>query len=151
MEIWRAITEADLLTQISGKELAAMRRVVLADSQEDPVQPSIDQITAEVRGYIAANSANKLDADLNTVPPRLIGSAVSLIIVQVMARAGGTMIDPESARSKRADEARRMLRDVAAGNFSISDPVHGTESTGVGVTVVGKRNPRVTRANLGGL
>lgn len=150
MEIWRAITEADLLTQISGAELEALRGVVLASGQIDPVQPSIDQITSEVRGRISANASNKLSADLSTVPPRLIGAAVSLIIIQIMTRAGGTMIDPEGARQKRADEANRLLRDVASGSFSISDPVSGTESKAGGVTVVGKRTQRITRDSMGG-
>lgn len=150
MELWRNITEADLLTQISGTELEALRGVVLGDGQKDPVQPSIDQITSEVRGYVAANPNNKLPSDLTVIPPRLIGSAVSLIIVQIMTRAGGMMIDPQSARGKRAEEARRMLRDVATGNFSISDPVSGTESKAGGATIVGPRTPRVTRDNMGG-
>lgn len=147
--MWRIITEADLLKQISGAELDALRSAVLGD-QPDPVQPSIDDVTAEVRGYIAANSKNDLDGSAAKIPDRLIASAVSLIIIQIMTRAGGTLIDPEGARQKRADEARRLLRDVASGAFSIADPVTGTESTGSGATVVGKRTPRITRDNMRG-
>jgi len=150
MELWRAITEADLLTQISGTELEALRGVVLADGQADPVQPSIDAITAKVRGYIAANASNTLSADLSTVPPRLIDSAVALIIIQIMTRAGGTLIDPEGARAKAVDKADTLLRDVAAGRFSIADPITGTESKAGGATIVGKRTPRITRENMGG-
>jgi len=150
MELWRAITEADLLTQISGTELEALRGVVLADGQSDPVQPSIDAVTAKVRGYIAANGSNTLSADLSTIPPRLIDSAVALLIIQIMTRAGGTMIDPEGARAKAADKADTLLRDVAAGRFSIADPVSGTESKAGGATVVGPRTPRITRDGMKG-
>jgi hypothetical protein len=128
---WRAITESDLLTQISGTELEALRGVVLADGQIDPVQPCIDAITSKVRGFVAGNINNDLDADAAKIPDRLIDSAVSLIIIQIMTRAGGTMIDPNGARKAAADEASRLLRDVAAGKFSITDPTSGTENSSV--------------------
>lgn len=147
---WRAITESDVLTQISGAELEALRGAVLASGQADPVQPCIDAVTAKVRGFVAANSSNTLDADASKIPDRLIEGAVSLIIIQIMTRAGGTLIDPEGARQKAADEAGRLFRDVAAGRFSIADPVTGTESKAGGVTIVGKRTPRITRDNMGG-
>lgn len=149
--MWRLITEADLLKQISGAELDALRSAVLGD-QPDPVQPSIDDVTAEVRGYIAANSKNDLDADASKIPDRLIAASVSLIIIQIMTRAGGTLIDPEGARQKRADEARRLLRDVAAGSFSIADPVTGVESNEMPVPVYTPRRQRTTtRAQQDGI
>jgi hypothetical protein len=126
---WRAITESDVLTQISGAELEALRGAVLADGQADPVQPCSDAVTAKVRGFVAANASNALDADASKIPDRLIDGAVSLIIIQIMTRAGGTLIDPEGARQKAADEANRLLRDVAAGKFSIADPVSGNEGS----------------------
>lgn len=150
--MWKSITESDLLKQISGAELEAMRGVVLGDGQDDPVQPSIDDVTAEVRGYIAANSKNDLDADASKIPDRLIAASVSLIIIQIMTRAGGTMIDPEGARQKRADEARRLLRDVASGSFSIADPVTGTEgSAAVAPTYTPTRTRRWTRDSQDGI
>ena len=127
--MWRIITEADVLTQISGAELEALRGVVLADGQADPVQPAIDAITAKVRGFVAGNSHNELDEDTSKIPDRLIDAAVSLIIIQIMNRAGGTMIDPNGSRQKSADEANRLFRDVAAAKFSITDPVTGTENS----------------------
>ncbi len=148
--MWRAITEADVVKQISGTELDALREVVLADGQSDPVQPSIDDVTAEVRGYVAAADVD-LDSDPATVPDRLIGSAVAKIIITIMTRAGGTMIDPDGARAKAADKADTLLRNVAAGKFSISDPDTGAESAGSGgATVVNQRTPRVSRDNLKG-
>ena len=149
--MWKPLTELDLLKQISGAELDALRGIVLSDSQDDPVQPSIDDVTAEVRGFVAASGVD-LDADTSTIPDRLIGAAVSKIIITIMTRAGGTMIDPEGARAKAADKADRLLRDVAAGKFSISDPDTGTESAAIGgATVVNKRTPRVNRTNLKGM
>jgi hypothetical protein len=144
---WRAIAESDVLTQISGAELDALRGVVLADGQSDPVQPAIDAVTAKVRGFVAANASNALDTDASKIPDRLIEGAVSLIICQIISR---TTMEPNATRQKNADNANTLLRDVAAGRFSIADPVTGTESKSGGVTVVGKRTPRVTRDSLGG-
>lgn len=124
---WKTITEADLLNQISGTELEALRGVVLADGQSDPVQPAINDVTAEVRGYVAAAEV-VLDSDASTIPDRLIGAAVAKIIIQIMTRAGGTMIDPDGARAKAADKADTLLHNVAAGKFSITDPDSGSES-----------------------
>jgi len=127
--MWRIITEADLLKQISGTELEALRGVVLADGQADPVQPCIDDVTAEVRGYVAANVKNDLDYDSAKIPDRLIGAAVAKIIIQIMTRAGGTMIDPEGARAKAADKADTLLGKVSSGSFSIADPISGNEGS----------------------
>lgn len=147
--MWRAITETDVVTQISGAELDALREAVLADGQDDPVQPCIDDVTAEVLGYVAASGA-ELDSDTSKVPDRLIGAAVSKIIILIMTRAAGTMIDPEGARAKAADKANTLLRDVAAKRFSITDPESGSEASQGGATVVNKRTPRVSRDNLKG-
>jgi len=148
--MWREITESDLLNQISGSEIEALRSAALGMGQADPVQPSINDVTAEVRGYIAGNAKNDLDADPAKLPDRLIAASVSLIIIQIMTRAGGTMIDPKGARQKRADEARRLLGHVADGTFSITDPVTGKESTGNGASVIGRRKPRASRDNMKG-
>ena len=124
--MWRAIIESDLLTQISGTELEALRGVVLADGQDDPVQPSIDAITAKVRGFVAGNVKNDLDADISKIPDRLIDSAVSLIVVMILSRATQ---EPNETRKTLVSDANRLLRDVASGSFSIADPVTGNESS----------------------
>ena len=145
---WRIITEADVVTQITGVELDSYREVVLADGQADPVQPSIDGVTATVRGFVSANSKNDLDADTAKIPDRLIDAAVALIVVKIISRAGQ---EPSDTRKTLASDANRLLRDVASGKFSIEDSVTGVESTGGGATVVNQRTPRVTRDNMKGL
>jgi hypothetical protein len=147
--MWRQITEADLLTQISGAEVEALRGVVLADGQEDPVQPCIDAITAKVRGFVAGNAKNDLDADISKIPDRLIDSAVSLIVVQILSRATQ---EPTETRKTLASDANRLLRDVASGNFSITDPVTGIESNEMPVPVYTPRRQRTTtRAQQDGI
>jgi len=124
---WRAITEADVLKKISSVELDSFREIVLGNDQADPVQPAITDITAEVRGHVASSGVD-MDADTSTIPDRLIRSAVAKIIIDIMTRAGGTLIDPEGARAKAADKADKLFVRVADGKFSIADPVTEEES-----------------------
>ena len=123
---WRAITEADVLTQISGDELAAVRAASLQAAQADPLAPTITQVTQEVRGYVAACSQNVLDATGTTVPTELIGHAVAIIVPRLMARVAGLSIDKDKVRGDAAREAMRVLRDVAACHFAIVQPTTAT-------------------------
>lgn len=150
--MWRAITEADILKQISGVELDALREAVLGDLQEDPVQPCIDDLTNEVRGYIAAAGID-LDPDESKIPDRLIRSAVSKIIIDIMSRAAGTMIDPEGARAKAADKADKLFARVADGKFSIEDPTTEEESADEAVKPIYRpsRVRTTTRAQQDGI
>lgn len=119
---WITITEADLVTKLSGAELEALRDAVLADGQMDPVQPAIDQVTREVRGYVAACASNTL-GDGNTIPDELLEAALSLLVIRFLSRVAGLSIDGEGdPRMKAAEQAKTLLRDVAACRFAIAQP-----------------------------
>ena len=70
---WRAITEADLLTRISGPELESFREAGLAQNQEDPIAASMTQVTGTIRGYVAACAKNTLGPE-GTIPAASLGS-----------------------------------------------------------------------------
>jgi len=118
---WRAITEDDLLLSISGAELEALRAAVLASGQDDPVANSIIRTVDEVRGYIAACDRNEL-GEGDTMPEKLIRPAVDVIILDIMGRAGGTMIDESGYRRDRAKDARRLFERVADCKYAIEAP-----------------------------
>jgi hypothetical protein len=119
---WREIYEQDLVTQISGAELDAIRQAVLAEGQADPVLPTIQQVTGEVRGYVAGCAANTLGAE-GTVPEELIGHAVAIVVMRIMGRPAAAIIDSKSgARADAAATALSVLRDVAACKFKIAQP-----------------------------
>ena len=125
---WRAITEADLLQRLSGDELEAFRAASLGSAQGDPVQGAIEQVTEQVRGYIAAHSANTL-GPAGTLPARLIRAACDLLVIDVSTRAAGTLIDPDGVRKRNADAATRLLEQVAGGDYAIEEPEEaGTDS-----------------------
>lgn len=145
---WVIITEADVLTHISGSELEALRAVALKTGQVDPVQPSIDQATATVRGYVAACRENKLDTTTTKIPDRLLDAACDMIVAIIIGRVPG--YDLDEGRQDKNNAAMKLLRDVGACKFSIEDPVTGEEQSG-SIEVVDSTTRQTTRAQLNGL
>lgn len=118
---WITLTEAHLLTKISGPELAQIREAALGEGQVDPVQPTLDQVTREVRGRVAACARNRLGAG-NTIPDELLDAALSLAVLRFEGRAAGLSIDENSVRANAARSAESLLRDVARCEFSLEQP-----------------------------
>jgi len=106
--MWRALTENDLKTGLSGTELSRFRSAALADGQADPIQDVIDSVTDLVRGYIAANRENILGPD-GTLPEKLVRPAVDYLVIEVQKRVAGVVIDPKSARKDARDAAVRSF------------------------------------------
>ena len=120
---WREITEADLLTVLSGPELEAYRTAALGDGQEDPTQSIIDLVTGMVRGYIAGWQSNKLA--VVGLPVQLIPTALDLIAYRIPGRTGGK---PEETRRDANVAALKLLERVSAGEFAVEQPaVESTE------------------------
>jgi hypothetical protein len=149
---WLTITEAHLLVAISGEELEALREAALADGQADPVQPAIDAITQKVRAYVGNCATNQLGAG-NTIPHELLDSAIALIVVKIMTRPAGTMIDPKSARAEAARAAMEELRDAAKCGIAIEQPatVSDQVTSGGSSVVLTQRRNQVTGGSLGSL
>jgi len=116
---WTAITEALLVTRISGSELTALRAAALADGQADPVAPAIAQVTDLVRGYVAACARNSLGA-AGTIPAKLIGPACTLVMAAICARVPGYALDEDRRADRR--NAIDLLEQVAACKFAVEDP-----------------------------
>jgi len=145
---WLAITEAHVLTHIAGAELTALRAAALADGQVDPVQPSVDQVTSVVRGYVAACAKNALDTDTTKIPDRLLGAACDLVIAEIIGRVPGYELD--EGRQDKYDNALRLMRDVAACKFAIDDPNTGSDP-GVAIEQASSSTRQATRTTLDGL
>lgn len=138
---WIEITEAHLLTALSGTELTKFRAVALQSGQADPVQSVFDQVTGEVRGRVAACDRNEL-GEGNTIPSELLDAALALIVMRIMTRAAGVVIDPSGARKTAAERADKTLRDVAACLLAVVQPVTATSDE------VGRPNPSITARTL---
>jgi hypothetical protein len=148
---WIPITEADLLTAISGDELAGLRETALGDGQADPVAPTIARIVSRVRGDIASSGKFKLHVNPHYIHDRLLDAALSLIVMRFMSRPAAAVIDDKAGtRAKAAADAERLLERVARGEFAITDEA-GTDQSGSAIRTVSS-NPRpFTQAKMKGL
>lgn len=114
MANWRAITEADLMTRLSGKELVAFRNAGYGPGETDPVSTLLGAVTDKVRGAIAGNAQNVLGPE-GQLPKVLIDAALSIAALRVMTRCFGEVMDPSGQRVKDGEAAELLLRDVARG------------------------------------
>jgi hypothetical protein len=137
--MWIELTEAKLLTRISGVELENFRTAALELGQDDPIQGVFDQITRKVRSRVAACQQNKLGPE-GTIPDEMLDDALALCVIKVMTRPGGTMIDPEGQRAKDAEQAESNLKDAANCKIAIEQPPVAEEST----EVIGAPSPKIT-------
>lgn len=133
---WNAITEADVLTVLAGPELEAIRAAALKAGQVDPVQPTIDDVTDMVRGYVAGCATNQLGAD-GTIPAKLMRPALNIIAVDIPNRVRQNIPD---ARKEARKEAIRLLEQVANCKFHIEAPTTPSdEATGhIKPTITGR-------------
>lgn len=114
MANWRALTQADLMTRLSGKELVAFRNAGYGPGETDPVATLLGSVTDKVRGSIAGNAQNILGPE-GQLPKVLIDTALSIAVLRVMTRCFGEVLDPSGQRVKDGEAAELILRDVARG------------------------------------
>jgi hypothetical protein len=131
---WIALTEAHLLDRLSGPESAAFRSAALGDGQGDTLPGILAGVTAEVRGYVAGNKANTLEAGA-TIPEELLDAAMALVVSRLPARLP---IKQTEARAEAKRDAIALLRDVAANRFFVpSAQTPAEEQPGAGVEYEG--------------
>lgn len=118
------ITQADLLTRFGAVELAQLTATTFGDPL-DPVV--VDAAIAEVEGLVAAALSVRYAWPLNPVPPLIAGAACDLVRALLYRDAL-----PDGIK-KRADDARRLLEQLASGklNLGLSAPAPATTATGV--------------------
>lgn len=145
---WIEITEADILTVMSGPELEAFRAAARADGQADPVAPTISQVIDLVRGYVGGNTVNILGPEA-TIPSKLLAPAIDIIAVRIPGRVGKA---PKAGRKDAADNAIKLLEQVARGAFDIEEPVEpGPDQPSAGRPSFSGRPRRNVRAESNGL
>lgn len=116
---WRKITDEDLLSKMVDAEL---------DAIEDAKERTVLNVVSKVRGYIASAGID-LDADTEAIPERLISDACAVIVVDAYISLGGNLKDPKGERAQAKRDALKLFRDVATGDYSITDPVTAEESS----------------------
>lgn len=149
---WQIIAESDVITKLSGPEIAAMKTAALQAAQANPLPGIITQVVGEVRGYVAACERNTL-GDGATIPSELLGAAIARIRYELATRlpVPGLLTDD---RRKANDHAITLFRDVARCDFAIVQPATPADdqaSGGNSVETVTSTPRRATRDKLSGL
>lgn len=107
---WLDITETHIRTRLSSTELTAFRQAAQVPGDADPITGTIDIVTAYVRGCVAACPRNSLAS--TGIPGVLLDAALDLIVVRVMQRAHGAVVDVDGTRKGGAERAEALLRQV---------------------------------------
>ena len=149
---WITIAEADVLTQLSAPELAALKTAAVGGGPANPLPEVIAQVVREVRGYVAACANNTLGEGA-TIPDELLGAAVSRIRYELATRLPVPSLLTEDRRTANAN-ALSMLRDAAACRIALAQPATSTaeQIPGGNAVQVATSSPRVaSRDKLRGL
>lgn len=148
---WVTLTEAKFLAQCTGAETTAIKTAALASAQSEPLTETLANVVQQVRGYVAANSANQL-GEGTTLPAELLSAAVAIARYVALNRLPVKSLLTETRIGEYKD-ALTLLRDVAAGRFAIEQPTTASTQViaGPGVEVVTSTTRRATREKLSGL
>lgn len=122
---WIALTETQVLTKLSGPEIAAMKTAALQAGQANPLPEIIEQVVGEVRGYIGACANNTL-GPAGTIPDELEGAVISRIRFELATRLPVKSLLTDDRREANRS-ALSLLRDVAACRFALVQPEEGEE------------------------
>ncbi len=145
---WITPAESDVLTVLSETELATYRAAATASGQADPLAPTLAQVVDLVRGYVGAYKPNTLGLP-GTLPQKLLAPALDLVAVRLPQRVG---VPPKDVRKNAADQAVRLLEQVAAGDFNIEEPVNASlEVTSAPRPSISANNRDFTRCTEEGL
>jgi len=118
---WRNVTQDDILLKMAGPELDAFRSAALesSPSQADPIAGIINQVVTLCRAQVARNISNTpMEAGV-TLPEGLIAPAVDLMVLAIMSRAAGTIIDPDGHRKEAARRANEIFDKVARAELVV--------------------------------
>ncbi len=145
---WRKVTETDLTSALSRAEVEAYRAG--SDIDSDPVEASIADVVAQVRGYIRTGGAAVLDPDESTLPASLVRPAMNYLRYEILTRMD---IVPNDARKAAWEKAQELFEQIRKGEYVPES--HGAAETastgGPSAEVVCSTRARVSAAKLEGL
>ncbi len=110
---WTKVSKANIETRLSGSELASFRTAARTPGEADPLEPLIEAITERVRGSVAGGG--KTLGEAGTIPKSLLDCALSILVMRVMTRCAGQVLDPSGQRKSDYEEAIRVLERVERG------------------------------------
>ena len=148
---WLTLTEAHILTGVTGAELAPARAAALKAGQVDPVAEVIAQVTREVRGRVAACARNTL-GEGDAIPDECLSAAIDIAVYRLCKRIPGAVLLTKE-RVEANTNAIAYLRDVAACEVALVQPATAAteQPGGPAAQVVTTTTRRATRDRLSGL
>ena len=136
---WTKITKANIETRLSGQELSSYRTAARSPGEADALEPLIEAISERVRGSVAGGG--KTLGESGTIPKSLLDVALSLLVMRVMTRCAGQVLDPIGQRAKDYDEAIRVLERVERGEGPGIPEPETNEGTPVSFTPIAYHAP----------
>ena len=149
---WITLTETDIITKLSGPELAAMKTAALQSGQSSPLPEVISQVVREVRAYVASCNRNTVGEGA-TIPDELLGAALIRIRFELATRLPVSSLLTEDRRTANSN-ALTLLRDAAACKFAVEQPANATSeviATGGSAKLITSSPARANRTRLSGL
>lgn len=153
---WNPIIIDDVKGVVSAAEYSSITTASLPDGKTGTqmVDEVIGNAIAEARGYIAAEASNVLGVE-GTAPDELRATLLVIIRYRIFTRLPKMKALLDDLRVKEYDEAMRKLRDVAAGNFKLVQPVTpadpNQQAGGGSVGLVSSSPKRMSRKQMSGL
>jgi hypothetical protein len=153
--MWIPFTEAEALTELAGPELESILAAALDDTQTASglLAKHTTPVVRMIRGYVAANTENRLHEEAEYIPDELVIAAGPLIMRSIITRIPTMRLS--DARKDEVESAEKLLRDVAAGKMAVAQPDSDEEAeeilkTPQGPAVTG-RTRQFTRTQQNGI
>lgn len=133
---WRKVTESDLISSLSQKEVNAFR--TSSEFEHDPVEQLLAGIVAKVRGYIRASRTVALDPDESKIPEALVSDAMDYVRYEILTRMN--LVVNES-RTKAYERAVETFKEVANGTFKVEPGVEPVPASSVAAPSISVKPP----------
>jgi hypothetical protein len=154
MANWVNLTVDDALSGMTQRERDDFAKASAGTTVPDRLVPILENMVAEIRGYITTWSPNTISADPDKIPPGFKAHAVAIVRWRTLTSIPG--YNPGAAREKEYDAANAFFRDVARGvirpepaDDAVANPTPPEKPAGV--QVVSAPPARTGRERMNGL
>jgi hypothetical protein len=148
MTPWIQLSSQDLRAYLVADQLSALQTEALGAGQADPFLEVAPAVIAKVRGFIASNASNVLDAQAGSIPPELKLDVCYLIIAPMLGRLG---IALTADQVRAVEAANSTLLRLADGKLSVSKPAVPTNAdvqARAGIELASSTRRRFTQDSL---
>jgi hypothetical protein len=152
---WITVTEDDLLSALTQKEREAFGTVSTSPARGDRVPQILEDLVAEVRGYIGTCTQNQLSQDEALIPKSMRAQMLAIARFRLLITIPN--YQPGDARKVEYENAGKYFAQVAICKIrpeppddAVANPVPN-ERPQNGVTVVSAPGSRTGRARMNGI